>query len=77
MTDDTTTEKIEKTETGFTFTVKSKRGTGTNDRDEVKAEQRTEHRPTEVERKQLLSDVKDAMTRLRSHQPDESEDDND
>lgn len=73
MTDETTTQKVEQTETGYTLTVKSKRGTGTNDRDEVKAEQRTEHRPTDDECDELLDDVTDALAELRSFQPDEGD----
>lgn len=66
-----TVEKLEQTDTGYRLSVKSKRGTGTNDRDEVKAELRTEERPDEQERFDVLSDVTEAMNYLRTNQFEE------
>lgn len=69
-----TVDKVERTDTGYRLSVKSKRGTGTNDRDEVKAEMRTEDRPSEKERFELLSDVTESMNYLRTNKFDEDGD---
>ena len=68
------TETVEQIEKGYILTVKSKRGTGTNDRDEVTAELRTENRPSEKEKTDLLIDVTESINFLRTNQPDEEDD---
>ncbi len=67
-------EKLEEFEKGHRLTIKSKRGTGTNDRDEVQIEYLTEDRPSEEERMQVASDVTQTINYLRSNQPVEEED---
>jgi hypothetical protein len=71
------TEKVERTDTGFRLTVESTRGTGTRDQDKVKAELRTEDRPDDRTRREILTKVKRSMRTLRAHQPDEDGDSDD
>jgi len=71
MTEYDTTEKIERTDTGYRLTVESTRGTGTRDQDKVKLEARTETREQlEVERETLIGTVVSTMRELRTVQPD-------
>ena len=67
------TERVERTDVGYRLTVESTRGTGTRDQDKVKAELRTETRPTAGEIARLTHDVAAAMEARREHQPDEEE----
>lgn len=71
------TEKVERTDVGFRLTVESTRGTGTRDQDKVKAELRTEDRPEDRVRREILADVRNSMRTLRKHQPDEEDGDGD
>jgi len=75
MSDYDTTEKVERTDVGFRLTIESTRGTGTRDQDKVKAELRTEQKPSIEEMQALTSSVNARMTELRAHNPDESEGD--
>ena len=71
MSDDyDTTEKLERTDTGFRLEVKSTRGTGTRDSDTVKAELKTETLPSLDEREQVTENVIQELRRLREFQPD-------
>lgn len=70
MTDYDTTEKVERTDKGFRLTVESTRGTGTRDQDKVKAELRTEERPSKHATQRVIDKVKACMTDLRSHHPE-------
>lgn len=65
-----TTEKVERTDTGYRVTVESTRGTGTRDQDKVKVEQRSETRPSESDVEGLITAVRDIMNARRAHQPD-------
>lgn len=70
------TEKIVETEVGYRLVIESKRGNGTDDRDTVKVEHKTEERPSSEEQMNVVSDVTSAMNVLRHNQPDgENEDD--
>jgi len=66
-----TTEKIEKTDVGFRLTVESTRGTGTRDQDKVKAELRTEEKPSVDEQRLLTEHVNNRMNELRENQPND------
>jgi len=67
-----TTEKVERTDTGYRMTVESTRGTGTRDQDKVKAEARTETlQQLKEEKPRVLDSVTDALFKLRGVQPDE------
>lgn len=71
MSDDyDTTEKLERTDTGFCLEVKSTRGTGTRDSDTVKAELRTETLPTLEEREKVTETVIQELDTLREFHPD-------
>lgn len=66
-----TTEKIERTDTGYRLTVESTRGTGTRDQDKVKAEARTETlQQLKEEKPRVLDSVTDALYKIRGVQPD-------
>jgi hypothetical protein len=73
MTEYDTTEKLERTDKGFRLTVESTRGTGTRDQDKVKAELRTEEKPSVEEMQAMTASVNARMTELRQNQPDEEE----
>ncbi len=70
MSNEDVTEKLERTDRGYRLSIESTRGTGTRDQDKVKAELRTEQRPSENDRAALRTDVKAAMESLRSFDPD-------
>lgn len=75
MSDFDTTEKIERTDVGYRLSIKSTRGTGTRDSDEVKAELRTETLGELAEqRSALVNKVELTMNQLRENQPDEVDD---
>jgi len=65
-----TTEKVERTDTGYRLTVESTRGTGTRDQDKVKVERRSETRPDQSAIDGLITDVRYIMNARRAHQPD-------
>jgi hypothetical protein len=65
-----TTEKIVQTEVGFSMRVKSKRGTGTRDQDEVTMSVDMEERPTTEQVTNLARHVQAVMDERRAHQPD-------
>jgi len=65
-----TTEKIERTDTGYRVTVESTRGTGTRDQDKVKVEARTEDEPGSDMLESLANKVRFVMSKRRAHQPD-------
>lgn len=75
MTDYDTTEKVVRTDEGFRVSVKSKRGTGTRDQDEVSMEYRTETQPTPDEIENMNKWVTKLMDERRAHKPDEETDD--
>lgn len=65
------TEKIEETETGYSATIKSTRGTGTRDQDKVEITAKTETlSQLEDELPRLEASVKASMKNRRAHQPD-------
>lgn len=64
------TEKLVKTETGFELRIAHKRGTGTRDQDEVKANLQTEELPDYDTWEELADRTTETMGRLRSHQPE-------
>jgi len=73
-----TTEHVEHTDTGCSIRVECKRGTGTNDRDTVRAEAKVESLD-EVSgvREEMVDEVESALLELRSFDPDAVlEDDN-
>lgn len=73
-----TEEKVVKTTEGFKLKIKSKRGTGTNDRDEVQAVYQSGDAPTEDDRAFLLNHVAETMHELRANvDVDPLEDDDD
>lgn len=63
-------EVVERYESGYRLRLTCKRGTGTNDRDEVKAELNSRLKPTANERDELVEQVKLSMLALRGIQPD-------
>lgn len=65
-----TEEKLTQTDVGYQLSIKCKRGTGTNDRDEVKGEYRSEEKPTDAEIADLRRQIITEMTELRAFQPD-------
>ena len=70
-----TTEKVERTDTGYRLTVDSCRGTGTRDQDTVKLEARTETLEELImERNVVVEAVESIMEERRAHQPDEVDD---
>lgn len=69
-------ETIEEVETGYRFTIKSKRGTGTRDEDTVSATAKTESLDELREQRKILRrSVIEEMGILRSFNPDEEEKD--
>lgn len=70
MTDYDTTRKVEETEIGYRTTIKSKRGTGTRDQDEVRVEARTETYPDPTLLRRMEDDVTMLMNDRRAHDPD-------
>lgn len=69
-----TTEKVERTDTGYRLTVESTRGTGTRDQDKVKVEARTETLDKLKEQQLAIrSVVKMEMEQRRLHKPDQEE----
>lgn len=75
MTDPDTVERHEHVDIGFSITIKSKRGTGTRDQDEVKLSVDMEDRPTTEQLENLAGQVENVMNRRRSHDPDGDSDD--
>lgn len=69
-----TTEKLERTDTGYRLTIESTRGTGTRDQDKVKFEQRTEGLPEVESILGRVQDVQAAMEALRGFDPDGDDD---
>lgn len=74
MTDYDTTQKLERTDRGFRFTIESTRGTGTRDQDKIKAELRTEDIPDFSRLMELNNKITDVMNARRTHHPDEDGD---
>jgi hypothetical protein len=71
MTEPDTTEKVEQTETGYRLTIKSKRGTGTRDQDEVSITGKTETLAKLMEQREAMrTAVIVEMKQQRLHQPD-------
>lgn len=70
MTDYDTQKKVEETDVGYRATIKSKRGTGTRDQDEVRIESRTETYPDPTLLTKMEDDVRQLMDARRSHDPD-------
>ena len=67
-----TTEKIERTDTGYRLTIESTRGTGTRDQDKVKVEGRAETwEKLNAQRTAMRSAVTTEMNQRRLHHPDE------
>ena len=74
MTEPDTTEKVETTETGYRMTIKSKRGTGTRDQDEVSITAKTETlEKLNEQRTALRTAVKVEMEHRRLHHPDKED----
>jgi hypothetical protein len=74
MTEPDTTEKVETTETGYRMTIKSKRGTGTRDQDEVSITAKTETlEKLNEQRTALRTAVKVEMEQRRLHHPDKED----
>ena len=65
-----TTQRVERSDTGFELRVESTRGTGTRDQDTVRAELKQESVPTEAEVATVTDRVEQAMDERRAHQPD-------
>lgn len=75
MTDLEETLEITRHE-GVSLSIKSKRGTGTNDRDEVKGKVHAQDLEELSEKApQMREQVNAEMAELRENQPDEDEDD--
>lgn len=70
MTEPDTVERHEHVDIGFSIAIKSKRGTGTRDQDEVKMTVEMEDRPTSEQLKNLSKHVESVMDARRSHDPD-------
>jgi hypothetical protein len=71
MTEPDTTEKVETTETGYRMTIKSKRGTGTRDQDEVSITAKTETlEKLQEQRTVIRTAVITEMKQQRMHKPD-------
>lgn len=76
MSDYDTTEKVEQTTTGYTFKVRSQRGTAVRDDDSVSATAHYESMDElQRERDELTTATIEELNRLRSNQPDEDGDD--
>ena len=72
MTEPDTTEKVERTDTGYRLTIESTRGTGTRDQDKVKIEARTETwEKLNADRTAIRTAVEVEMNQRRMHKPDE------
>jgi len=72
MTEPDTTEKVERTDTGYRLTIESTRGTGTRDQDKVKIEARTETwEKLNADRTAIRTAVETEMNQRRLHKPDE------
>jgi hypothetical protein len=63
-------ERHEHVDIGFSCTIKSKRGTGTRDQDEVKMTVEMEDRPTPEQLENFAKHVENVMSMRRSDQPD-------
>ena len=71
-----TTEKVERTETGYRLSVESTRGTGTRDQDKVKVEARTQTlRQLMDEKREIEEAVRETLGDVRGFQPDEEDTD--
>lgn len=69
-----TTEKVERTDTGYRLTIESTRGTGTRDQDKVKLEARTETlEKLNRQRSAIRTVVQVEMDQRRLHHPDEGD----
>ena len=72
MTDEPDTiERHEHVDIGFSCTIKSKRGTGTRDQDEVKMSIEMEDRPSPDQLENFAKHVTNVMALRRNDQPDE------
>ena len=70
-----TTEKVERTDTGYRLTIESTRGTGTRDQDKVKVEGRAETwDKLDKQRTAMRTAVKVEMDQRRLHKPDQEGD---
>jgi hypothetical protein len=69
---DTTTKEVQ-TQEGYELSIKSKRGSGTNDRDEVKQKVKSEDPIEPMEEEALTEQVKRMMAEMRAFQPDEDD----
>lgn len=68
------TEKIEEVETGYRMRIKSTRGSGTRDSDEVRLTAKTETlEELRQQTPQLHGLVTTVMNNRRAHQPDDTE----
>jgi hypothetical protein len=67
-------ERHEHVDIGFSCTIKSKRGTGTRDQDEVKMSIEMEERPSQDQLENFAKHVTNVMSIRRSDQPDEEND---
>jgi hypothetical protein len=65
-----TVERHEHVDIGFSCTIKSKRGTGTRDQDEVKMSIEMEERPSQEQLENFTRHVENVMGMRRSDQPD-------
>jgi hypothetical protein len=70
MSDPDTVERHEHVDIGFSCTIKSKRGTGTRDQDEVKMSIEMEERPTQDQLENFTRHVENVMAMRRADQPD-------
>ena len=70
-----TTEKVERTDTGYRLTIESTRGTGTRDQDKVKVEGRAETwEKLDSHRAAMRTAVTVEMDQRRLHKPDKEGD---
>jgi len=68
-------ERHEHVDIGFSCTIKSKRGTGTRDQDEVKMSIEMEERPNTDQLENFAKHVGNVMSIRRADQPDREETD--
>jgi len=73
MSDPDEVKHVEHVDRGFELTVKSKRGTGTRDQDEVTISIKQADRPSSNQVENLTKHVEHVMDIRRSHQPDEED----
>lgn len=70
---DTQTTEVEELETGYKLSVKSTRGAGTRDVDEVRLTAFVTNYPDAALREKMVQDSNDIMEAKRAHQPDGEE----